>query len=210
MSWFENNEKKAKRKLLNKLQIIELKKITKRKKINIFNYNKKDIINEILDKSISIKMIKNYFGLSKRLKAKAGKIKSTENNVYKLLNSWKPSLMYGEYKYKNDLYLYLIKRIGREFIRKESGIFHADIAIKTKKNKYIPIELKFNFSMATLDRLNRQIKNYKIERNYKGYKIYIIINGIKSDDGWGKWFWKNKYDKRLRIIIKNKKEIKKI
>jgi hypothetical protein len=209
MGWFDSPEKKEKREQLSKLKTLELKKIANRKNIDVSGYTKREIVEEILDLGISLKMIKNYSGLSKMIKAKAGKIKATEGNVKKLLLSWKPPILQGESQYKFHLYSYLKKRMGPEVVRKESGEYRADITVRTHKNKQVPIELKFNFSRQSIDRIDRQIREFKSDKNYKGHKIYILVIGKKNDDGWGMWYPRHKKDRRLKIIVKNKREITK-
>jgi hypothetical protein len=119
-----------------------------------------------------------------------------QSNVKKVIEKeWKPPKLKGEGKFKIHLYSLLKNRFGSEYVRKEAGEYNADIVV----NRKIPIELKYNFGKSGLDRLKRQIEDYKKARNYKNNKIFIVFCGMKNDDGKGMFLKRYKNDKRVRL-----------
>jgi len=198
---------KEKEALLNSLSVSTLKKIIAKRKVSIDDYkkNKRGYIEAIIDSGVGLPTIKRYMKADKAISSRGKKLKPNYGNVRRVIESWRPEEFTTEPEFKKDLYNLFKKKMGHEFVRKESGEYHADIVIDRK----IPIELKRNLGKSDLDRLDRQINNYKRDKNYRGQKIFIVICGIKDDDGYGIFKSKYKRDKRIVTIVKFKKELKK-
>lgn len=132
------------------------------------------------------------------VKGRTETLTPTEANVCKvIINKWYPKRGQSHDELKSDLYLLFKKKLGDEYVRKESGEYRADIVI----DKNIPVELKVNFGgKAERNRLWGQITDYK--KDYKG-TIFLVICGInKMDDAWGEIKPQLGEDKRVETIIK--------
>lgn len=197
----EDEEEKEIRRLLQTIPRDDLMKFLVR------NYGwsdegdrKEDIINGFLFEGVSLASVKRFVKKYKK-DFKTKTIRPNQTNVkHVITKEWNPPKKpIKEEGFKKDLYLFLVKRFGREYVRKEKGEYRADIVI----NNRIPIELKYNFGRHGLDRLQRQIANYKKDKNYLKNKILIVFCGIREyDDGFGMFEKRYKRDKRLLIIKK--------
>lgn len=190
---------KEKEELLRGKSLSELKRIARAKNIDTTELDRKeDYVKGILRKGVTKSLIEKQSIIARRIKVKDEVLKPTESNVRKVLkNKWNPKKGESHTELKNDLYLLFKKKMRDEYVRKESGEYHADIVI----DKKIPVELKVNFGgKAERNRLEGQITDYK--NNYKGL-IFLVICGInKQDDAWGEMKPQLQKNKRVETIIK--------
>lgn len=189
---------KEKEELLRDKSLSELKRIARVKNIDITELGKKeDYVKGILQKGVTKSLIKKQSRIAKLIKGKTEILSPTESNVRKVINKWYPNRSQSHTELKNDLYLLFKKKMGNEFVRKESGEYHADIVI----DKSIPVELKVNFGgKAERDRLIGQIDDYK--KDYRG-TVFLVICGVnKLDDAWGELTPQLQKNKRVKTIIK--------
>lgn len=190
---------KEKEELLRDKSLSELKRIASAKNIDTTELDgKEEYVKGILRKGVSKSLIEEQSRIAKRIKGKTEILSPIESNVRKVINKWYPKRGQSHAELKNNLYLLFKKKFGYEYVRKESGEYHADIVI----DKRIPVELKVNFGgTSERRRLQQQLEDYK--RGYRGSKIFLVICGInKLDDAWGEMKPQLRKDKRVETIIK--------